>query len=116
MVRIYGYSGCSNCRKANRWLADNGIDFESIEVREQPPTIKELKLACDSLGLKKLFNSSGMDYRSLGMKEVLPTLTESEALEILSKNGNLVKRPLVFTSEGVINGFIEKEWAAFINH
>lgn len=82
-------------------------------MREQPPSIAELKLACDSLGLKKLFNSSGMDYRSMGLKDILPTLSESEALKLLSENGNLVKRPLVFTDKGVINGFKEAEWVDY---
>lgn len=112
-IKVYGYDGCSNCRKANRWLAENGIEFESIQVRDQPPSIAELKLACDALGLKKLFNSSGMDYRSMGLKDILPTLTESVALKLMNENGNLVKRPLVITDHGVINGFNEAAWAKF---
>jgi arsenate reductase len=75
--------------------------------------MEELKQACVALGLKKLFNSSGMDYRSMGMKDKLPTLTESEALKLLSENGNLVKRPLVITADSAINGFKETEWADF---
>jgi arsenate reductase (glutaredoxin) len=82
-------------------------------VREQPPSVAELKLACDSLGIKKLFNSSGMDYRSMGLKDILPTLSESETLKLLSENGNLVKRPLVIADHGVMNGFNEAAWAAF---
>ncbi len=73
----------------------------------------ELEQACAVLGLKKLFNSSGMDYRSLGMKDVLPTLSEKDALKLLSENGNLVKRPLVIAKDGVINGFKEELWAEF---
>ncbi len=113
MVKIYGYSGWSNCRKANRWLAENGIEFESIQVREQPPSVAELQLACAALGLKKLFNSSGLDYRSLGMKDILPTLAEADALQLLSENGNLVKRPLVITADSAINGFKEADWVEF---
>lgn len=113
MVKIYGYSSWSNCRKANRWLAENGIEFESIQVREQPPSVAELQQACAALGLKKLFNSSGMDYRSLGMKDVLPTLSEVDALKLLSENGNLIKRPLVITADSAINGFKEEGWAEF---
>jgi arsenate reductase (glutaredoxin) len=75
--------------------------------------VAELVRACAALGLKKLFNSSGMDYRSLGMKDVLPTLSEAEALKLLSENGNLVKRPLVITDEGAINGFKEELWGKF---
>ena len=82
-------------------------------MRDQPPTIAELKLACDSLGLKKLLNTSGMDYRSMGLKDILPTLTESATLKLMSENGNLVKRPLVIADHGVTNGFNEAAWAAF---
>ena len=73
----------------------------------------ELEQACAVLGLKKLFNSSGMDYRSLGMKDVLPTLSEAEALKLLSENGNLVKRPLVITKDSAINGFKDELWGEF---
>lgn len=73
----------------------------------------ELEKACAALGLKKLFNSSGMDYRSLGMKDVLPTLSEAEAIKMLSENGNLVKRPLVITENGAINGYKEELWSDF---
>ncbi|MFT5633657.1 MAG: arsenate reductase [Rubritalea sp.] len=73
----------------------------------------ELKQACAALGLKKLFNSSGMDYRSLGMKDILPTLSEVDALRLLSENGNLVKRPLVITADSALNGFKEEVWGVF---
>ncbi|MEZ7957719.1 MAG: ArsC/Spx/MgsR family protein [Rubritalea sp.] len=73
----------------------------------------ELQQACAALGLKKLFNSSGMDYRSLGMKDILPTLSEVDALRLLSENGNLVKRPLVITVDSALNGFKEEVWGVF---
>ena len=82
-------------------------------MREQPPSVAELEIALGALGLKKLFNSSGMDYRSLGMKEILPTLSDEEALKLLSENGNLVKRPLVISGDSAINGFKEELWAEF---
>jgi arsenate reductase len=75
--------------------------------------VAELKQACAALGLKKLFNSSGMDYRSLGMKDILPTLSEVDALRLLSENGNLVKRPLVITADSALNGFKEEVWGVF---
>ena len=112
-VKIYGYSGWSNCRKANSWLADKGIEFESLQVRKTPPTIAELEFACEHLGLKRLFNSSDMDYRSLGMKDKLPTMSEAEAIKLLSENGNLVKRPLIIAKNGAVNGFKLPEWEAF---
>jgi len=92
-------------------LADKGIEFEAIEVRDTPPSIDDLKLALSHVGeVKKLFNSSGVDYRALGMKDKLPTLSEAQALQVLSENGNLVKRPLVISSAFSIVGFKEAEW------
>lgn len=82
-------------------------------MRKQPPSVAELEQACAALGVKKLFNSSGMDYRSMGMKDILPTLSEEDALKLLSENGNLVKRPLVITEDGAINGYKEELWAEF---
>lgn len=73
----------------------------------------ELEIAMSSLGLKKLFNSSGMDYRSLGMKDILPTLSDADALGLLAGNGNLVKRPLVIRGDSAINGFNDELWAEF---
>jgi len=77
--------------------------------------VAEVQQACAALGLKKLFNSSGLDYRSLGIKDVLPTLTEADALQLLSENGNLVKRPLVITADSAINGFKEADWVEFFS-
>ena len=74
----------------------------------------ELAFACDKLGLKKLFNSSGMDYRSLGMKDKLPTMTQADALKLLSENGNLVKRPLLLTKNAALVGFKVGEWEALL--
>lgn len=112
-VKIYGFSGWSNCRKANSWLAEKGIDFQSVQVRKEPPSVAELTFACEQLGLKKLFNSSGVDYRSMSLKDKLPSMSEAEALALLNSNGNLVKRPLLLSDKGAIVGFKIDEWEAF---
>ena len=111
MLRFYAYKGCDGCRKARKWLDAREISFEEIPVREQPPSIKELKQASKQLGLKALFNTSGMDYRQLGMKDKLPTMSESKALHALNDSGNLVKRPFLIGDNICLTGFKEDIWA-----
>jgi len=94
-------------------LADNEIEFESIAIRKQPPSVEELKSACDQLGLKKLFSTAGQEYRKLGLKDKLADMSEQEALELLSGNGNLVKRPMLFSDKGTLVGFKVDEWQEF---
>lgn len=111
MIRFYAYKGCDTCRRARKWLLAHEIDFEEIAIREQPPSIKELKQALQTKGaLKQLFNTSGVDYRQMGLKDLLPTLSQEEALELLAKNGNLVKRPFVIHQNFSLVGFKESEW------
>ena len=88
-----------------------------MPIREQPPTRPELKIALAACGgeLKKLFNTSGGDYKTLKLKDKLPTMSLDEALTLLSKNGNLVKRPFVVTAKGGIVGFDPEAWAAFLS-
>lgn len=111
MIRFYGYKGCDGCRKAKKWLLAREIDFEELPIRETPPSIDELKTVADAIGLKRLFNTAGGDYRELGMKDKLPTMTESEALELLHSRGNLVKRPFLVGEGIAVTGFKEAEWA-----
>jgi len=112
MVKVYGYKGCDGCRKAKKWLTEQGVDFEEIAIREQPPTVDELNAAYEDHGsLKPLFNKSGMDYRSLGLKDKLPGMALEEALELLAGNGNLVKRPFVIDGETFFNGFKPDAWS-----
>ncbi len=114
MLKYYSYKGCGTCRKAKKWLAENAVEMEEIAIRETPPTVDELKLALQSgYPLKALFNSSGGDYRELGMKDVLPTLSEQDALEVLHGRGNLVKRPFIVSKNGALVGFKEAEWKEF---
>lgn len=111
-MKVYTYKNCSTCRKATQWLATNKVPFQEIPIREQPPTTAELNrmLKIQDGNLRKLFNTSGLDYKALGMKDKLPTLSTDAALELLSKNGNLVKRPFVLTKDGGTVGFDETEW------
>lgn len=114
MIRFYGYSGCGSCRKAKKWLQLKNLDIEEVAIRDTPPSFDEFReaLSC-GYGLKALFNSSGMDYRELKMKDKWPTLSDDEALGMLQSRGNLVKRPFVVTDKGVLVGFKEEAWEAF---
>lgn len=112
MITVYAYQKCSTCRDALKWLDARSIPHQVKAIRETPPTVAELKTVLAATGgdLRKLFNTSGVDYRELGMKDKLPKMSEAEALEVLSTNGNLVKRPFV-TGEGkALVGFKAPEW------
>ncbi|HEY1122282.1 MAG TPA: arsenate reductase family protein [Haloferula sp.] len=112
MLTVYAYQSCDTCRKALKWLKAEGISHEVKAIRETPPTPAELKTAVKALGgeLRPLFNTAGGDYRELGLKDKLPTMSEAEAVALLSKNGNLVKRPFVIGAGVVLVGFKEDEW------
>jgi arsenate reductase len=120
MLKVYQYSGCSTCKNALKWLKQHAIAFEEIAIRETPPTLAELKavLAAFEGDLRRLFNTSGMDYRALGLKDKLPAMSTDEALKLLSENGNLVKRPFAIDAKGGIHlvGFKEAEWEAALLH
>ncbi|MFN7140183.1 MAG: arsenate reductase family protein [Limisphaerales bacterium] len=111
-MKVYTYKNCGTCRKAVQWLKKQNISFEEIPIREQPPTKAELRQMLDLQGgnLRKLFNTSGQDYKALGMKDKLPGLSAEAALEMLSQNGNLVKRPFLLTDQNGVVGFDEEEW------
>lgn len=112
MTTVYAYAKCSTCRDAQKWLKLNGIQHQLKAIRETPPTPAELESALKLLGgdLRKLFNTSGQDYRDLGIKDLLPTLPESEAIALLSKNGNLVKRPFLIRDGLALTGFKAETW------
>ena len=107
------YPPCSTCKKAKKWLDDNGISYTARHIKEQNPSYEELKAWYEKSGLplKKFFNTSGLIYKDLGLKDKLPTMTEEEQLRLLATDGMLVKRPLVVTDDFVITGFKEAEWA-----
>ena len=101
-MKFYGYKKCSTVKKAKKWLVDNDISFEE----------KELKKIYEESGyeLKKFFNTSGVKYRELGLKEVLKTATEDEMLDLLASDGKLIKRPLLVDGSKVLIGFKENEY------
>jgi arsenate reductase len=112
MLTIYVYQKCSTCRDALKWLNEHGIAHEVKAIRETPPSPAELKTALKLHGgdIRKLFNTSGMDYRALGMKDKLPAMSEDDAIELLSQNGNLVKRPFVLGKDIALVGFKPETW------
>jgi arsenate reductase len=109
---LYSYTKCSSCRDAIAWLRQHGIAFEERPIYEQPPTLGELRrmLALQNGDLKRLFNSSGLEYRALDMKTKLPTLSEDAALALLAGNGRLVKRPFLIGPKVGLLGFKADQW------
>jgi arsenate reductase len=114
-LKVYQYTHCGTCRKALKFLEAQGVEFASIPIREQPPTKTELRMMLKLYGgnVRKLFNTSGQDYKKLNLKERLPSMTEDEVIALLSTNGNLVKRPFAVTEDGGLAGFREEEWVQF---
>ena len=106
------YPKCSTCQKAKKWLEQNNIEFEDRHIVENNPTKEELKKWIKQSGydIKKFFNTSGMKYKELNLKEKLPNMTDDEKIQILSTDGMLVKRPLIITDDLILVGFREKEW------
>ncbi len=107
------YPKCSTCKKAKKWLDDNNIEYTDRHIVEDNPTYEELKKWYEMSGmpLKKFFNTSGMIYREMQLKDKLKTMTEEEQLELLASNGMLVKRPVVVKGDTVLTGFKEAEWS-----
>ena len=106
------YRKCSTCIKALKWLEEHNITFEERSIKEENPTYEELEkwYRMSGLPLKKFFNTSGLIYKEMQLKDKLPTMTEEEQLRLLATNGMLVKRPLVVGDDYVFTGFKEKEW------
>lgn len=112
-MKIYTYKNCGTCKKATKWLDAKGIAYEECPIRDTPPSVAELRQMLDYQNgeLRKLFNTAGGDYRKMNMKEVLPTLSTDEAIELLASCGNLVKRPFVLGESFGLVGFKEDIWA-----
>lgn len=110
------YRKCSTCQKALKWLEERKVDFEERPIVEHNPTYEELKewYAKSGLPLKRFFNTSGMLYKEMGLKDKLPEMSEEEQLKLLATNGMLVKRPLVVGENFVLTGFKEKEWGSVL--
>lgn len=112
MITYYAYPKCGTCRKAKKWLEENGNDFKEVHIAENPPSKAELAeiYKASGLELKKFFNTSGMKYRELGLKDKLPDMNEGEQLELLSSDGMLIKRPIAFDGQKVTVGFKESDY------
>jgi arsenate reductase len=115
MLRLYTLSTCDSCRKAVAFLRARGVPFEEIAIRDTPPSTAELRLALAAgTPLRKLFNTSGREYRALGVGEKLAALSEAEAIALLAGNGNLVKRPFAVGKGTASAGFQEATWTAWL--
>ena len=106
------YPPCSTCQKAKKWLEANGIVYTERNIKEQNPSYEELKAWYEASGLplKRFFNTSGLLYKSMNLKQRLPAMTEEEQLRLLASDGMLVKRPIVVQEGLVLTGFKEAEW------
>ena len=112
MMLFVQYPPCSTCQKAKKWLDAHGISYEDRHIKLENPSYEELKQWYERSGLplKRFWNTSGLQYRALALKDKLPTMTEDEQLRLLATDGMLVKRPIVVTDSVVLTGFKEAEW------
>ncbi len=109
-MKLYSYNKCGTCRKAIRFLEDRKVKFELFDITENPPTKQILKAAMKARGLKKLFNTSGVQYRELKIKDKLATMTDIQAIELLASNGRLIKRPIAVDKDKITVGFDIEEY------
>ena len=108
------YSKCTTCQKARKWLDANGVAYDERYIKDNNPTVDELKAwhTQSGLPLKRFFNTSGLQYKALNLKEKLPTMSEEEQFKLLASDGMLVKRPLLIGDDFVLVGFQEDAWQA----
>lgn len=113
MIEFICYPKCTTCQKAKKWLDDNDIEYKLRDIKEDNPTFEELSkwYKMSGLPLKKFFNTSGLLYKSMGLKDKLSAMSEEEQLRLLATYGMLVKRPLLIGKDFVLVGFKEKEWS-----
>ena len=106
------YPKCTTCQKARKWLESRGADFEERHIAENNPSKEELRLWAEKSGLPltRFFNTSGMLYRSMNLKDRLPSMSDEEKLDLLASDGMLVKRPILVTEDAVLVGFREADW------
>ena len=116
-IQFYQYTRCSTCTKARRFLEEYSINFESIDIVENPPSKNQLSQIHQKSGLpiKALFNTSGQSYRQGDFKTKLSDMSDDEKFEALAKDGKLIKRPLLITEKGVLIGFKHPQWMTFFN-
>ena len=112
-MKFIQYPKCTTCKKAQKWLDENGVQYENIHIVEQTPTKEQLKAYYEASGvpLKKFFNTSGMKYRELELKDKLPSMSEDEQLELLASDGMLIKRPIVTDGKKITLGFKESDFS-----
>ena len=112
MIKFICYPKCTTCQKAKKWLDDNGYEYELRDIKLDNPTLSELAEWCGKSGLplKKFFNTSGLLYRSMDLKNKLADMSEDEMLKLLATDGMLVKRPLLIGADFVLVGFRQSEW------
>ena len=106
------YPKCSTCKKAKKWLEENNIEFEDRNIIEETPTIKELTkwIKESELDIKRWFNTSGLKYKELNLKEKLSNMSDKEKIELLASDGMLIKRPVLVSDKGIFIGFNEDKW------
>ena len=115
-MKFICYPKCSTCRKAKKWLDEHNAEYTERHIADKKPTYDELKEWYEKsrLPLKKFFNTSGLLYKEMKLKDKLPSMSEEEQLRLLATNGMLVKRPILVTEDKVLVGFKEAEWAEII--
>ncbi len=113
MIKFICYPKCTTCQKAKKWLDDNKIEYTLRDIKENNPSFEELTVwyKMSGIPLKRFFNTSALLYKSMEMKDKLPTMAEEEQLKLLATDGMLVKRPLVIGEDFVLIGFKESEWS-----
>ena len=111
-MQFIEYPKCSTCKKAKKWLEDNNIEFKDRNIVEETPTVKELTewIKRSGLDIRKWFNTSGLKYKELNLKEKLNNMSDQKKIELLASDGMLIKRPVLITKSGVVVGFKENEW------
>ncbi len=112
MLKVYCYSRCTTCKKALKWLDDNHIEYDLIDIKEDHPDEKTIRKYYEKSGLslRKFFNTSGQLYREMELSKKLPDMSEDEMIKLLASDGMLVKRPLLVTDDKVLTGFKEDDW------
>lgn len=113
MIKVYCYAKCTTCKKALKWLDDNKVEYQLLDIKEEHPDEKTLRQLHkkSGLALRKFFNTSGMLYRELDLAKKLPEMSEDEMFKLLASDGMLVKRPLLIAGDTVLTGFKEAEWS-----
>ena len=116
MVLFVEYPKCTTCQKAKAWLDSNGIEYVDRHIKEDNPNLEELKKwhKISGYDIKKFFNTSGLLYKSLNLKNKLPTMSDEEKFELLSTDGMLVKRPIIVADDFVLVGFKEADWKEYL--